>query len=118
MASDPSQPIIVNGKPSFLIDANGIAVPLNPESSNKRDSRRTPSPLEEIIQEMERIKQREMRSLQASNPDYHAYITKKMCGADREKLEERAAIAGMSVKDYTALSPLDRYKAEQSKRRQ
>ena len=114
MSPAPPKTIIVNGRPAMVLDpTTGVAIPLHPESPRKR----TPSPLEEIIKEKERITQREMRSSQATNPDYHAYITGKMSGADRDKLEKRALGAGMSVKDYTALSPLERYKAGQRKRR-
>jgi hypothetical protein len=56
------------------------------------------------------------RELQRKNPEFHAYLTGKMSEADRKKLEAKAQEAGLSVEDYTSLSPLDRYKAIQAKK--
>lgn len=56
---------------------------------------------------------KEKREAQKRNPDFYNYEEGRMSGADEKKLENQANSAGMSVEDYTSLSALDRFKADQ-----
>jgi hypothetical protein len=69
-----------------------------------------PTSVEEIEQR-QREKKRALRELQATNPDFHSYLTGEMSEADQRKLEAEAREAMMSVEEYTALSNLERSKA-------
>lgn len=55
----------------------------------------------------------ERRERRDANPKFFDYEEGKISQADRKRLENNASEAGMSVEDYSALSGLDKFEADQ-----